>query len=149
MAARNWQDEYNDLLRNPDVPFETSLANLKDIAAEVMTLAPIILSDAGTAPTPAIVGDPPEWLMTRAQWTDDSEPLYMLFVVSDGDGSGAVTFDLSNSTSFGCTSKLEVHRVMEPDPRSSKKAAPPTSNGCTFTDTVPNMAALAYSISFQ
>ena len=142
-------DEYNDLLRNPDVPFETSFTNLKQIAAEVMSFSHIILSNAGAAPSPIIAGGQPRWLMTRAQWSDDSKPFYMLFVVSDGGSGGSVTFDLSNSTSFGCTSKMHVTRVMEPDPRASKKSAAPFEKGCTFTDTVPKMAALAYNITIQ
>ena len=145
--------EYTDLLRNPDVPFETSFANLKEIAAEVMLQAPIILSDAGKAPSPAVVGhlSSPRgsWLMTRAQWSDDRERIYVLFAVSDGDGQGPVTFDLSNRSAFGCISELSVLRVIEPDPRAGKKAAPPVVIGCTFTDTVPLMAAVAYNISFK
>ena len=87
--------EYTDLLRNPDVPFETSFANLKQIAAEVMQQAPIILSDAGKAPSPAVMGQLSSprgsWLMTRAQWSDDQDRIYVLFAVSDGDGEGPVT----------------------------------------------------------
>lgn len=142
-------DEYSDLLRNPDMPFETSLANLKDIAAEVMDQAPILLSDAGKAPDPVTTGGGHPWLMTRAQWTDDKDRLYVLIAVSDGDGHGTVTFDLSNSTAFGCTSKLIVVRVMEPDPRAGKLAPLPVVSGCTFTDNLPLMAAVGYNISFE
>ena len=115
-----------------------------------MSLSPVILSNAGKAPSPTIAGGSPPWLMTRAQWADEDQ-LYVLFAVSDGDGHGPVIFDLSNSTAFSCSSssKLIVVRVMEPDPRAATKAPLPVVNGCTFTDSIPQMAAVAYNISVQ
>jgi hypothetical protein len=72
-----------------------SAGRLKKIAAEVLEQAPLILSDAGKAPSPKIKGGQPKWLMTRAQWTDAENATATLFAVSDGDGEGRVQFDLT------------------------------------------------------
>lgn len=56
--------EYVELLRNPDVPFETALSNLKTIAAELATYTPVRVS-AGKAPQPVVVSWF-NWLMSRA-----------------------------------------------------------------------------------
>jgi hypothetical protein len=140
--------EYADLLRNPDVHFETAFRNLKTIATELAKYTPVLLSDAGKAPTPTVLPWP-SWLMARAQWSDDKEKLFVLFAVSDGSGNGTVTFDVGNGTAFGCKSTLSVVRVMEFDPRADIHHPQPRVSGCTFSDTIPLKAATAYHISFE
>ena len=138
--------EYTDLLRNPDVPFETAFTNLKTIAAELATFTPILLSDEGKAPNPAVALWP-SWLMARTQWSDDAG--VVLFAVSDGSGNGTVTFDFGNKNVFGCMSTLVVVRIMESDPRAGVHAPQPQVSGCTFSDSIPLRAATAYHVAFE
>ena len=143
--------EYADLLRNPDVSFVDAFGNLKSIAAELAKHAPVLLSDAGKAPSPVVAsGDAGhDWLMTRAQWSDDKSQLYVLFVVSDGSGNGTVAFEFGDRAKFGCKTTLSVVRIMEFDPRAAVHAPQPQVNGCAFSDNVPLKAAAAYQVSFE
>ncbi|MCK4546670.1 MAG: hypothetical protein KAW17_04425 [Candidatus Eisenbacteria sp.] len=83
---------FQDIKRNPDIPFKTQWDNLKRIAAEIDALTPMLLSvepvvDVETAFAP----EEPDWL----HWTARSwgGALY-LFAVNDGDGGGRVMFTL-------------------------------------------------------
>jgi hypothetical protein len=80
-----------DLKKNADVPFEEQWGRLKRIAAEIDRWAPVLLS---VDPVPAafpIAGRTPDWLHWRMHSAGDRT---YLFVVNDGDGEGAVTFDV-------------------------------------------------------
>ena len=140
--------EYHDLLRNPDVSFDVAFGRLKKIAAEVLEHAPVLLSDHGAAPCPA-VGATQSWLMTRAQWADHAHRSTVLFAVSDGDDGGPVDFDLSALCASASASSVTVVRTMEADPHASAPAAPPQVSGCRFTDAVPKLTAAAWNISLQ
>jgi hypothetical protein len=85
-----------DVKRNPDVPFEEQWEGLKQIAAEIEQVAPILLS---AEPVPQVEvrcerasPDEPDWL----NWTARRQQsrLY-LFAANNGDGEGRVTFTLS------------------------------------------------------
>jgi hypothetical protein len=84
-----------DVLRNPDAPFDTQWDELKQIAAEIDRMAPVVLS---TEPVPAIgAGGPaagqaaPRWLHWLARCRQGK---LWLIAVSDGDGEGEVSFVL-------------------------------------------------------
>jgi hypothetical protein len=84
-----------DVRRNPDVPFDTQWAELKQIAAEIDGMAPVLLS---VETVPAIIaGGPapgqaaPRWLHWLARCHQGK---LWLIAVSDGDGEGEVTFVL-------------------------------------------------------
>ena len=84
-----------NLQRNPDVPFAQQWDGLKQIAAEIDRMAPVLLS---IEPTPPLVaggaasGQPaPRWL----RWTARMHAGKLWIVaVNDGDGEGAVSFVL-------------------------------------------------------
>lgn len=84
-----------DVKRNSDVPFSVQWDGLKRLAAEIDRMAPRLLS---IEPVPAIKvqgaapsQDAPCWLHWLAR--GHGGKLY-LFAVNDGDGEGAVRFDL-------------------------------------------------------
>jgi len=81
-----------DVRRNPDVSFETQWAYLKAIAAEIDSLAPMLLS-AEPAPAVQVRADPakPPWLHWLAR---THEGRGYLFVVNNGDADGTMTFTL-------------------------------------------------------
>lgn len=84
---------WNDLKRNPDVPFDVQWAGLKRIAAEIDRLAPVLLS---IEPVPAIeaqadAGGRPAWL--HALVRRHQGKLYLV-AVNDGDGEGRVRWSL-------------------------------------------------------
>lgn len=137
--------EYNDLLKNPDVDFHTEFGRLKEIAAEVLAHAPLILSDTGKAPAVQVTGDE-SWVMTRTQWTSAENTTATLFAVSDGDGGGSVEFDLTELC--GASKAIKVLRIMEADPHASPSAAAPTVDGCSFKDALPKLGVVAYNITF-
>ena len=84
-----------DVKRNPDVSFQEQWEGLKRMAAEIDSLAPVLLS---TDPVPHVEvscdstsADEPNWL----NWTARSHggKLY-LFAANNGEGEGKVTFKL-------------------------------------------------------
>jgi hypothetical protein len=84
-----------DVQRNPDVPFDTQWAELKQISAEIDHMVRVLLS---AEPVPAInVGGPvpgqaaPRWLHWLAR---RHQGKLWLIAVNDGDGEGEVTFVL-------------------------------------------------------
>ena len=140
--------EFNDLFRNPDVGFNASFEYYNRTATEVLQFAPLLLSGHGKAPPPA-VGAARAWLVTRTQWADRAHRSCVLFAVSDGRGGGAVTLDLSQLCATAAASSIAVVRIMEAAPNASTAAPPPRVSGCSFTDSVPSLAATAYNISLQ
>jgi len=82
-----------DVKQNPDVPFDKQWSGLKELAAEIDRMAPMILS-TDPVPQPGVKvndGRPPAWLHWLARSHRGS--LY-LFAVNDGDGAGRITFRL-------------------------------------------------------
>ena len=87
-----------DLKRNPDVPFAAQWEGLKRIVAEIDRMAPVLLSVEaagavkvrGAAPSQ----DLPHWLHWLSR--QHGGKLY-LFAVNDGDGEGAIQFNLPRS----------------------------------------------------
>jgi hypothetical protein len=84
-----------DVKRNPDVPFDVQWEGLQRIAAEIDSLAPVLLSvepvpevEVSCDPAPS---DEPGWLHWTARISNGK--LY-LFAVNNGDGEGKVTFTL-------------------------------------------------------
>jgi len=80
-----------DIRRNPDLPFETGWASLKQIAAEIDRFAPVLLS---IEPAPQVTldgGRGPTWLHSLVRRHENK--LYV-FAVNDGDGTGDVAFQL-------------------------------------------------------
>jgi hypothetical protein len=99
----SWQD----IQRNPDVPFEIQWVHLKRIAAEIDGMAPVLLS-VDPAETIDVV-DRPAWL----HWTVRSQDgILYVFAVNDGDGEGEVVF--SSSTEIEQVQVLGEGRVIEP-----------------------------------
>ena len=79
-----------DVRRNPDVPFEQQWAGLKQIAAEIDGLAPILLS-VEPVQVVKVVGAEPQWIHFLAR--SHAGKLYVM-VANDGDGEGNVAFAL-------------------------------------------------------
>ena len=118
------------------------------VAAEVISFAPMLLSDAGPALRPdtllpshasngSTAADGVGWLLTRAQWVGS---VYWLAAVSDGAGGGAVTFDFNTQT-FTCTAGL-----LRVTPLASSGASVKIM-GCGFTDSVPILGLRLYNVS--
>lgn len=119
-----------DLKKNRDVPFAEQWGRLKRIAAELDRWSPVLLS-VDDAPEVTLAGcpDPPSWLHFRVRCADGRTHL---FVVNDGDGEGAVAFNVPE----GCTS------VTAGDAGS----ALPVREG-RFTDTLPRLAVRVYVLA--
>ncbi len=120
---------WRDIRRNPDVPFETQWAYLKEIAAEIDAAAPALLS---VQPTPAIEisAQPanPRWLHTLVRRRGDTT---FLVAVNNGDADGTIAVTLP-----------EVWRnVRSRDNRSIEK----TSDG--FSDRLARLQVRIYEIA--
>ena len=84
-----------DVQRNPDVPFAQQWDELKQLAAEIDRMAPVLLS---IEPTPTVTAggvaagqESPRWL----RWTVRCQGGKMWIVAAnDGDGEGAISFTL-------------------------------------------------------
>jgi len=86
---------FYDVQRNPDVPFDVQWKGLKEIAAQIDRLAPVLLS-VERVPEVQVRAEPPakekpEWLHCLAR--SHGGKLYLI-AVNDGDGEGRVTFTL-------------------------------------------------------
>lgn len=154
---------FTDLFKNPDVPFDVSFGYMSEVAAEVLSFAPMLLSDAGPAPRPTTHGADSDsraqdlgWLMTRAQWVGEdkscssantSRCVYWLATVSDGTGSGRVRFDFSNRLDLRCDGASNHLRSVTPLGSSTNGSAAPRIDGCGFTDLIPVLGLRVYNIT--
>lgn len=116
-----------DVKRNPDVSFEDQWAGLKDVAAEIDRMAPILLSVA-PAPPVRIIGPQPPWLHWLVRM--HAGKLYVV-AVNNGDGSGRVRFRLPQPP-------RQVQLVGE------RRALP--VSGSEFDDDFPPLAVRVFEI---
>lgn len=159
---------YTDLFKNPDVPFDVSFPYMSAVAAELLSFAPMLLSDAGAANSPQTTmattkrsrgsnssghdsntnSTTPGWLLTRAHWADsqhdDIDTVYWLVAVSDGTAGGPVTFDFSSVRIGEVDCKTQQLQSVTPLVSS---AASITIDGCTFTDLVPVLGVRIYNVT--
>jgi len=122
-----------NLHRNPDVPFDQQWEALKQVAAEIDGMAPVLLS---VEPTPSLAaggaaaGQPaPRWL----RWTARSHDGKLWIVAAnDGDGEGEVSFTLPSQPRS--ISVAAENRTIRPE-------------GNTFRDAFRPLAVHIYEIA--
>jgi hypothetical protein len=124
---------WGDVKRNPDVPFDVQWAGLKRIAAEIDSLAAVLLS---VEPAPRITAHDdtaaqPAWLHSLVRRHQGK--LY-LFAVNDGDGQGRITWTLSTPVK-----SVRVHG----------KPQAIGSSGSTFADALKPLAVTVYEIEMR
>jgi len=115
-----------DVKKAPDVPFEEQWGHLKRIAEEIDRWSPVLLS-AERSPEVTATGSP-GWLHWRAHRADGTS---YLFVANDGDGEGAVTFNLPD----GYASVVAESDGLALTVREGR-----------FTDAVPRLAVRVYTL---
>mmetsp|Transcript_45001 Transcript_45001/g.106109 ORF Transcript_45001/g.106109 Transcript_45001/m.106109 type:complete len:150 (-) Transcript_45001:6-455(-) len=81
-----------EMQRNLDVSFDTMWRRVDTVAGEINALAKYLLSPTAPPPTATL----PSWVATRSHWasTEETQELYILFAVSNGDGGGEVEWAL-------------------------------------------------------
>lgn len=130
-----------DLKRNPDVPFQQQWGELKQIAAEIDRLAPILLAvDEQPSFHLKVRGeeasnDPPSWLHCLVRHHDGKT---YLFAVNDGDGAGRVRFELRNEDGR----KWAVNPIDDQAADSSVRVT-----GTGFTDQFEPLAFRVYEVA--
>jgi hypothetical protein len=121
-----------DIKRNPDVPFDEQWQGLKRIAAEIDSMAPVLLS-IEPVPQVSVTCDPapsgrPNWL----NWTARSHngKLYVI-AANNGDGEGTATFKLPAPPRS--VRVVGENRSIEPQ-------------GTTFRDQLKKLAVAIYEV---
>lgn len=150
---------YNDIQRNPDVPFAQEWDRLLDVVTEIKAFAPLLLSDEGAAPPPAITGGGDAWLRVRARWVaptlsgsadsvaagNTTSAEYVVFAVADGSGSGSVTFTLPVEITGRVGS---IRTVATPFAGGAPPRRLPSLPGTrSWTDGIGNMELVVYRVS--